>query len=299
VGAAPGVVPVQVVMSRSGPGSTTFSYTIAVIAGVQYSTPWCANPTWMNRYVLSSLCTSVGNVGTRAGCDSTSRWVYLYANGQCTGTPSSSQHVPLQTCASIGSSLYENQVCMQLNEAPAGMFLTPSRSFDFCPNGTYSEQGATSCLGCPSVLVTPTQQSQCALSPQCSAGQYLSMGVCLQCTNGTYSTQGASSCLACPDVLVTPEQQTQCSAQSQCPVGQYKQSGQCFDCPQFPSTLLQVTQCGLNTGALIGIIVGSLVAVMVVLFVGHIIVKCYLHGRQRQAPTLRHSTSDIRLNLVE
>ena len=139
---------------------------------------------------------------------------------------------------------------------PAGTYLE-AESCIFCPNNTYSFEGAVECTNCPgnsSSLEGSTSPSNCTWenddesenknSSTCPAGTYLKTESCIFCPNNTYSFEGAVECTNCPGNSSSLEGSTSpsnCTWENDdesenknsttCPAGTYLEAESCLVCP--------------------------------------------------------------------
>ena len=182
----------------------------------------------------------------------------------CTGnsTSSAGSTSPSDCTERADDDSYNNITC------PAGTYLE-AESCIFCPNNTFSFEGAVECTNCPgnsSSLEGSTSPSNCTWenddesenknSTACDAGYYFNGWYCEMCPRNTYKRAGSLNCTDCPNKHVSPmgstswrnctkekENSTACDAGfyfngwycEMCPRNTYSNEGSvdCTECPRY------------------------------------------------------------------
>ena len=146
---------------------------------------------------------------------------------------------------------------------PAGTYLK-TESCIFCPNNTFSFEGAVECTNCPrnsSSLEGSTSPSNCTWenddesenknSTTCPAGTYLEAESCLVCPNNTFSfLTDSDSCTDCPANHTSAAGSTSpenCTTPQDCEAGYYYNE-RCLICPNNTYSFEGAVECTHCTG---------------------------------------------------
>ena len=184
----------------------------------------------------------------------------------CTGnsTSSAGSTSPSDCTERSDDDSYNNITC------PAGTYLE-AESCIFCPNNTFSFEGAVECTNCPgnsSSLEGSTSSSNCTWenddesenknSTSCPAGTYLETESCIICPNNTYSfLTDSDSCTDCPDNHTSAAGSTSpenCTRPQDCEAGYYYNEI-CMICPNNTYSFegaVECTNCPGNSSSLEG-----------------------------------------------
>eukprot|EP00741_Cyanophora_paradoxa_P016927 tig00020944_g16348.t1 len=210
------------------------------------------------------------------------RVIKIYTNcpaGQTFNAPSVFWDTADPDCMPLPPGLYSNRTgVISADEAdvcPEGTFSEEgATSCTVCPAGTYSERGAGSCYDCPQNTYSLTDGAPCTPCPAtaftrttkwtseclfCEPGTYLpytGATVCLACPAQTWASRGTvGSCSYCGQGEVPSADASHCE---KCPAGTYQRENRtaCILCPDLtyastPGTFGQCAPCKNGTVSVI------------------------------------------------